>query len=89
MAPRLFILAGEPSGDRLAADLVARLRALAPDLELTGVGGEHLIGQGLKSLFPMSELSVMGWADILPRLPWLLMRARQTARAIGHHGELS
>lgn len=82
MAPRLFILAGEPSGDRLAADLVARLRALAPDLELSGVGGEHLIGQGLKSLFPMTELSVMGWADILPRLPWLLMRARQTARAI-------
>ncbi len=82
MALKLFILAGEASGDRLGADLVARLKRLRPDIEINGVGGEHLIGEGLKSLFPMRELSVMGWADILPRLPWLLMRARQTARAI-------
>lgn len=82
MGLKLFILAGEASGDRLGADLVARLRQADPDLELTGVGGENLIARGLRSLFPMRELSVMGWADILPRLPWLLMRARQTARAI-------
>lgn len=82
MALRLFILAGEASGDRLGADLVVRLRQLEPDIELVGVGGEHLSGEGLRSLFPMRELSIMGWADILPRLPWLLMRARQTARAI-------
>lgn len=82
MARKLFILAGEASGDRLGADLVAQLKRMRPDLEISGVGGEHLIGEGLKSLFPMRELSVMGWADILPRLPWLLMRARQTANAI-------
>ncbi|MHB1103158.1 MAG: lipid-A-disaccharide synthase [Devosia sp.] len=78
---KLFILAGEPSGDRIGADLVDRLRARTK-LELSGVGGEALIGKGLKSLFPMSELSVMGWADVLPRLPLLLWRARQTAQAI-------
>ncbi|MHB1109393.1 MAG: lipid-A-disaccharide synthase [Devosia sp.] len=78
---KLFILAGEPSGDRVGADLVDRLRARTK-LELSGVGGEALIGKGLKSLFPMSELSVMGWADVLPRLPLLLWRARQTAQAI-------
>lgn len=78
---RLFILAGEPSGDRIAADLVDRLRRRG-DVRLSGIGGEALAGRGLRTLFPMHELSVMGWADVLPRLPLLLWRARQTARAI-------
>ena len=78
---RLFILAGEPSGDRIAADLVRRLRARVA-LELSGVGGDELIGQGLKPLFPMSDLAVMGITDVLLRLPLLLWRVEQTARAI-------
>lgn len=79
----LFILAGEPSGDRIGADLVERLKSRM-DLTLTGVGGEALTQSGLKSEFDMNELSVMGWADVLPRLPKLLWRARQTARKIIH-----
>jgi lipid-A-disaccharide synthase len=78
---KLFILAGEPSGDRIGADLVARLKAKAP-LSLTGVGGDELQAQGLQSLFPMSDLAVMGISDVLLRLPLLLWRLRQTARAI-------
>ena len=78
---RLFILAGEPSGDRIAADLVHRLRQRA-EVELSGVGGDALTNAGLKSLFDMNELSVMGWADVLPRLPKLLWRTRQVAKAI-------
>src|SRR5687767_941789 len=78
---RLFTLAGEPSGDRIGADLVQRLRSRT-DLELMGVGGEELESVGLRSLFPMRELAVMGWRDVLPRLPLLLWRARQVARAI-------
>lgn len=77
---RLFILAGEPSGDRIAADLVRRLRRHGP-LELNGVGGFELIGEGLNSLYPMSDLSVMGISDVLKRLPLLLWRVEQTARA--------
>ena len=80
-ALRLFILAGEPSGDRIGADLVRRLRGKAA-IELTGVGGDELIGQGLKPLFPMSDLAVMGLTDVLVRLPLLLWRLEQTARAI-------
>lgn len=80
-ALRLFILAGEPSGDRIAADLVQRLRARGP-LDLSGVGGDELIGQGLASLYPMADLSVMGISDVLKRLPRLLVRVAQTARAI-------
>jgi lipid-A-disaccharide synthase len=78
---RLFILAGEPSGDRIAADLVVRLRQKVA-LDLTGVGGDELAGQGLASLFPMSDLAVMGVTDVLINLPRLLWRLEQTARAV-------
>ena len=78
---RLFILAGEPSGDRIAADLVARLREKLT-LELSGVGGDELAGQGLTSLYPMSDLAVMGITDVVMNLPRLLWRLEQTARAI-------
>jgi lipid-A-disaccharide synthase len=78
---RLFILAGEPSGDALAADLVRRLRTKT-QVSPAGVGGPELAAEGLSSIFPMSDLSVMGWVDVLPRLPLLLWRARQVANAI-------
>lgn len=78
---RLFILAGEPSGDRIAADLVARLRRQVA-VDLSGVGGDELAGQGLDPLFPMSDLSVMGVTDVVLNLPRLLWRLEQTARAI-------
>ncbi|WP_197279390.1 lipid-A-disaccharide synthase [Devosia sp. A16] len=78
---RLFVLAGEPSGDRIGADLVQRLRRRT-DLTLSGVGGPELEGEGVESLFPMDNLSVMGWSDVLKRLPLLLWRVRQTANAI-------
>ncbi|GHA10716.1 lipid-A-disaccharide synthase [Devosia pacifica] len=78
---RLFIVAGEASGDRLAADLVQGLKARMP-VEVSGVGGEELAEQGLRPLFPMEDLAVMGLVDVLGRLPLLLWRVRQTARAI-------
>lgn len=78
---KLFILAGEPSGDRIAADLVIRLKRMVP-LAFIGVGGQELEAQGLRSLFPMRDLAVMGISDVLLRLPLLLWRIEQTARAI-------
>ncbi len=78
---KLFVLAGEPSGDRIGADLVERLKTRT-ELTLMGVGGEALTQSGLQSEFNMNELSVMGWADVLPSLPKLLWRARQVAQKI-------
>ena len=78
---RLFILAGEASGDQIGSDLVQRLRHKRA-VELTGVGGNELAAEGLNSLYPMENLSVMGWTDVLKRLPLLLWRVRQTADAI-------
>jgi lipid-A-disaccharide synthase len=79
---RIVIIAGEASGDQLGARLLADLRALQQDLTVMGVGGEALAAQGLKSLFPMSDLSLMGLAEVLPKIPLILRRIKQTAKAI-------
>lgn len=80
-AMRLFLIAGEPSGDRLGAALMAGLRQLAPNVEFHGVGGPLMQAQGLTSLFPMEELSIFGIAEVLPKYFHLKRRIRETAAA--------
>lgn len=79
---KIAVIAGEVSGDTLGADLIAALRRTGCEITLVGVGGDHLQAQGLQSLFDFSELSVMGFSDVLAKLPSLLGRIRQTAAAI-------
>ena len=84
---RLFLVAGEPSGDLLGGALIAGLRQLCGDgLILEGVGGPAMAAQGLVSRFPMEELSVMGLAEVLPRLPNLLAPHPRDRRRRGGHG---
>ena len=80
-APRFYIIAGEPSGDRLGGALMESLQDLS-DAQFAGIGGRDMIAAGLSSLFEMAELSVMGISEILPRLPNLLRRIRQTSEDI-------
>lgn len=77
-----FLIAGEPSGDKLGAALMAGLRQLAPDVRFAGVGGPLMEAQGMVSLFPMQELSVMGIAEVLPKYFALKARIRQAAEAV-------
>lgn len=78
MAARvIWLLAGEASGDVLGARLLAALRARRPDLAFRGVGGPRMEALGLRSLFPMRELAVMGLAEVLPRLRSLNRRLRE------------
>lgn len=79
---KFFLIAGEPSGDNLGAPLMAGLRMLDPRSEFLGVGGPAMVAEGLESLFPMEELSVMGIVEILPRYRQLRARISQTARAV-------
>lgn len=76
-----FIVAGEPSGDRLGAALMQALRMLHPDARFAGVGGALMQAQGLVSLFAMEELSVMGIIEVLPKYRALKRRIAQTAAA--------
>lgn len=79
---KLFLVAGEPSGDRLGAALMAGLKDLAPGVRFDGVGGPLMQAEGMQSLFPMAELSVMGIAEVLPKYRHLKRRIRETAEAV-------
>ena len=83
MSLRVFLVAGEPSGDRLGADLMAGIKVLAQGpVEFHGIGGPLMQAEGLQSLFPMEELSVMGLTEILANYRRLARRVSQTARAV-------
>lgn len=79
---RVFVIAGEASGDKLGAALMAGLRQLRPDVTFDGVGGPLMQTAGLVSRFPMDELSVMGLAEILPKYRALKRRIAQMAEAV-------
>ncbi len=81
---RIFLLAGEPSGDIIGARLMQALRRKerADGLTFFGVGGPRMREQGLDSLFPMDELSLMGFTEVVPHIPRLLQRLSQTKREI-------
>ena len=77
------LTAGEASGDALGARLMSALRRRTGGaVRFSGVGGPLMAAEGLDSLFPMGELSVMGLAEILPRARRLLGRIAQTADAL-------
>lgn len=78
---RVFVIAGEASGDTLGAALMAGLKSLT-EVEFSGVGGPLMQAEGLQSLFPMDELSVMGLAEVLPKYPQLKRRLNQTVEAV-------
>ena len=79
---KVFLIAGEVSGDKLGGALMAGLRQLVPEVSFQGIGGPLMQAQGMQSLFPMDELSVMGLAEILPKYRQLKARIRQTAEAV-------
>lgn len=80
---RVALVAGEHSGDQLGFKLMRALRVQAGvAVEFLGVGGEAMEAEGLASLFPMSDIAVMGFLPVLAKLPGLLARIRQTAEAI-------
>jgi lipid-A-disaccharide synthase len=79
---KVFMIAGEPSGDKLGAALMDGLISQVPDVEFEGIGGPLMQDLRLESLFPMDELSLMGIAEILPKYRHLKRRIRQTADAV-------
>ncbi|MBI3441368.1 MAG: lipid-A-disaccharide synthase [Proteobacteria bacterium] len=80
--PRIFLIAGEASGDHLGASLMRAIRGICPEVQFSGIGGRQMVGEGLDSLFPMSDLSVVGIVEVLPKLFHILSRLRQTTHQI-------
>ncbi len=71
MPTHVMVIAGEASGDALGADLIQALRRRHSDVMVTGIGGPKMSSEGLVSIFPMSDIAVMGLKEIMPRLPQL------------------
>ncbi len=80
----VYLIAGEPSGDILGMRLMTAIRSLSTsdNISFSGVGGPLMEGEGLTSLFPMSDLTVMGLTEVLPRIPKIFGRIRLTAADI-------
>jgi lipid-A-disaccharide synthase len=79
----IFIIAGEESGDRLGAPLMAAIEAVAPEqVMFAGIGGHAMAERGLDSLFPIDELAINGFSAIPARLPRILRRIREAADAV-------
>jgi len=79
----IYLVAGEASGDLLGASVMsALLEECDGNVRFIGVGGPEMISLGLHSLFPMEELSIMGVAEVIPRLPQLVKRINQTVSDI-------
>lgn len=80
--PLVFLIAGESSGDLIASRLMAALaRRTGGAVRFAGVGGPLMAERGLESLFPYSELSLMGFLEVASRAPRLLRRIRAAGRA--------
>jgi len=82
MSPHIFLVAGEESGDRLGAALIAAIRRRAPGAHFSGVGGAHMTAEGAPSLFPLGDLAIFGIGGIVASLPKVLRHIRETADAV-------
>jgi lipid-A-disaccharide synthase len=80
--PHVFLVAGEESGDRLGASLIAAIRRRRPGARFSGVGGAHMAGEGVPSLFALGDLAIVGVGAIATSLPKILARIAATAQAI-------
>jgi lipid-A-disaccharide synthase len=83
VARKIFLIATEESGDRLGASLMKVLRQrLGGAVRFEGIGGHAMAREGLTSLFPIEELSIMGLAAVVKQLPMILRKIRETAEAV-------
>ncbi|WP_342728856.1 lipid-A-disaccharide synthase [Bradyrhizobium sp. B097] len=80
---KIFLIATEESGDRLGAALMKVLRQRLGDaVQFSGVGGREMTGEGIDPLFPIEELSIIGFAAVVKQLPKILQLIRRTADAV-------
>ncbi|MBS0185435.1 MAG: lipid-A-disaccharide synthase [Proteobacteria bacterium] len=81
-SPLFCIIAGEPSGDLLGCSLMRSLKQIFKDPQFVGVGGPLMCAEGMKSLFPMEDLTIIGVLEVLPQALNVLKRVKEVAQYV-------
>lgn len=81
---KIYLIAGEASGDNIGSRLMQALKKQYPNVEFYGIGGSKMQACGMNLLFPSKDLSLMGFLEIIPHIPKILKRIKQTIQDIYH-----
>ena len=79
---KIFILTGEPSGDKLASSVISKLKISEPNIEDLSVGGTHLNSLGIKSIFDLKEITYIGFTSVLLNIFKIRNRINKTVDEI-------
>ena len=79
---KIFIVTGEPSGDKLAATVIAKLKLSYPDIKYSCVGGAHLNSLGIKSIFELKEITYIGFTSVLLNIFKIRNRINRTVKEV-------
>jgi lipid-A-disaccharide synthase len=79
---KIFILTGEPSGDKLASKVITKLKILNPNINYLSVGGENLKSLGIKSIYDLKEITYLGFTKVLLNLFQINNKINKTVKAI-------
>ncbi len=79
---KIFILTGEPSGDKLASKVISKIKNSRPDIEYLSVGGEHLKALGIKSLYDLKEITYLGFTRVILNIFKIKRKLNDTVKEI-------
>ena len=79
---KIFILTGEPSGDKLASKIITKLKNTRSDIEYLSVGGEHLNALGIKSIYDLKEITFLGFTRVLLNIFKIRSKINETVKEI-------
>ena len=84
---KIFILTGEPSGDKLASKVIANLKKINPSVDYLSVGGENLKSLGIKSIFDLKEITYLGFTNVILNIFQISKKIDETVKQgnFGHH----
>jgi lipid-A-disaccharide synthase len=79
---KIFVLTGEPSGDKLASTVISRLKLVKPEIQYLSVGGTHLKNLGIKSIYDMKEITYLGFTSVLFNIFKIKLKINKTVEEI-------
>ena len=79
---KIFILTGEPSGDKLASTVISKVKQSNPDIEYLSVGGTHLSSLGIKSIYDLKEVTYIGFTSVILNIFKIKKKINETVEEI-------